>query len=187
MNYTLRIAGLCMALLFSTNSWSQDEPEWLRIQPFEFIAGILDIHIDNNGNGYVVGNRGFIYRTNDNGDTWELQESGIISDIKRIEALPGSDTQTAFALGNPTLQTTNGGQTWTPYDPDDLPGAVAELVLLNDDQWIAAGLNSRLYRTLDGGQTWFDLFGNGVVDNGKLLVGVGDSHAFFLDNAGILS
>ena len=118
MNYTLRIAGLLMALLLSTNIWSQDEPEWVRIQPFEFIAGILDIHIDENGNGYVVGNNGFIYRTNDNGDTWELQESGIESDIKRIEVLPGSNTQPAFALGNPTLRTMDGGQTWTFVSPD---------------------------------------------------------------------
>lgn len=186
MIYTLRMMGLCCALLLSLTLWSQEEPEWVRIQPFDFIEGVLDIHINEAGTGYLVGNRGFIYKTTDNGVSWELQESGQENDINRIEVLPGTNGQVAFALGVPIISTIDGGSNWSEYDADGLPNSIKELLLTNETNWLAAGNNSRLYQTSDGGTSWTDLTDAFGLESGNRIDAVDPQHAWFLSNAGTL-
>ena len=68
---------------------------------------------DNKGflTGYIPGNLGVLYTTNDGGYTWKRVEDVVGTTINKVHMV---NTSTGYAVGNKgvILRTTNGGSTW---------------------------------------------------------------------------
>lgn len=62
--------------------------------------------------GYIVGNSGKIYKSNDQGSSWSEQNSGVSTKLNAVYAISNTD---AIAVGDygTILKTTNGGTNWT--------------------------------------------------------------------------
>ncbi|MCX6234316.1 MAG: YCF48-related protein [Bacteroidetes bacterium] len=102
---------------------------------------------------------GMILFSNDGGDTWTRQGGGS-------QALKGIDVEDVWALDennvwavcseNVILKTTDGGQTWTRVQAQDIPGN-PELMCISivdkNNIWIS-GANGVVYNSTDGGYTW---------------------------------
>ncbi|MEA5461867.1 YCF48-related protein [Arcicella sp. LKC2W] len=61
--------------------------------------------------GYVIGNAGLIYKTNDGGNTWTQQISGVSSNLRDITII-SSNTAMIVGPNGVLLKTQNGGETW---------------------------------------------------------------------------
>ncbi len=62
--------------------------------------------------GYIVGNSGKIYKSNDQGSSWSELSSGVSTKLNAVYAISSTD---AIAVGDygTILKTTNGGTNWT--------------------------------------------------------------------------
>ncbi len=86
-------------------------------------SGVMDelkgIHFVDSQTGWIVGAGGVILKTTNGGTDWILQNSG--SSAYNLSAVQFLDAQNGWAVGisggtsSASLQTTNGGNTWTPF------------------------------------------------------------------------
>ncbi len=88
------------------------------IEP-EKSGGFLGISFIDSIYGTVVGYGGIIYRTNDGGNSWFKQESGVVTELKAV-SFSDSITGTIVGDGGIILRTINGGYSWVrqylPFD-----------------------------------------------------------------------
>lgn len=61
--------------------------------------------------GWVVGNNGFVARTTNGGDSWQVQVSGVTYNLTGVKFL---NNRIGYAIGSSVLYTNDGGVTWTP-------------------------------------------------------------------------
>ena len=96
--------------------------------------------------GYDQG--GLIIHTNDGGDTWDRQESGVDYDLTDVEF---SDSLNGWVCGSKTLRTENGGLTWQIVTDDPwkkLSSLSPQLC------WILHTNYGIIKKTTDGGKNW---------------------------------
>ena len=135
-----------------------------------------DIDAVDENTAYVLsignGNASRIYKTSDAGKSWTLQFRN--DDPKRfLDAMSFWDAKHGIVIGDSIdrrfdiLLTANGGQTWTPVPPDNLPPALENegafaasgtniAVYGKRDAWIGLGAanHARVLHTSDGGRHW---------------------------------
>lgn len=129
-------------------------------------ANLYDLCFVDANHGWAVGDRGAIWRTQDGGKTWNLQESPVAC---RLESVSFVDTQRGWIVGGETapfthrpsaviLKTEDGGQHWKRYGDALLPWLKG--VRFHDRQhgfaygWPSSMFPSGLFRTTDGGMHW---------------------------------
>lgn len=108
----------------------------------------------NENEGFIAGDNGIIYNTNDGGETWTQQTTPTTEDLNSIYFI---DELTGFAVGDNTsfFKTTDSGTTWS------------EIILSIDNYWtfkkvyfftetkgIIVGSNGYVFYTHDAGDTW---------------------------------
>ncbi len=78
-------------------------------------SGIRDIYFVDPDNGWIVGNSGDIFYSNNGGTTWQRQNSGTTAKLVSIYFI---DNQKGFAAGydNTLLYTHDGGKNWNAVD-----------------------------------------------------------------------
>lgn len=139
---TPRVRPALPELIVARNSWEAIVPESLpeeRWVALQFIDGLT---------GWIGGESGSIYRTNDGGRTWRAvaTEAG-----GRIISLSFADWNCGWVLvEGAVLVTKNGGRSWRRQP---LEGA-ERLVRIDRERGWALGRGARLMRTIDGGETW---------------------------------
>ncbi|MBK8550977.1 MAG: T9SS type A sorting domain-containing protein [Ignavibacteria bacterium] len=69
-------------------------------------------HFFNDDKGFVVGQRGFIYRTTDGGQIWNNIPSSVTATLYKI-LFSNSTTGFVFGANGTILKSTNGGFNWT--------------------------------------------------------------------------
>ncbi|WP_319409409.1 YCF48-related protein [uncultured Desulfosarcina sp.] len=114
-----------------------------------------DFHFQNAKEGWVCGNSGVLFKTEDGGLTWEKKESGTYSSIFGIHFTDGNHG-VLVGEGGLVMTTSDGGKTWqaqeTPVDKHLLT-----LDFYDARNGMAAGDWGKIIATNDGGQTWQDV------------------------------
>jgi len=104
--------------------------------------------------GWAVGDSGRIINTNNSGNSWTVQNSGITSYLKCVCF---TDSLNGWIGGgyNSIGITTNGGTSWTWQHPSGEPNRTFMTVsfINNNTGWIADNFGGILHTT-DGGITW---------------------------------
>jgi len=129
-------------------------------------AELTDIQFVDPDIGFAVGERGVIWRSDDGGRSWKLQNSGVNC---RLEAVHFVDAKAGWAVGGyahphtrkttgVVLQTVDGGVSWRKM-PKGMTPALRDVKFLNARNGWAVGAGSSLapgglFHTRDGGFSW---------------------------------
>ncbi|MEN6406903.1 MAG: YCF48-related protein [Thermoguttaceae bacterium] len=147
-------------------------------------ARLVDVCFVDAQHGWVVGDRGVIWHTDDGGQQWRRQSSGVSCPLRTVWFC---DENIGWAAGGPSspythvsrgvlLSTTDGGQTWTLTPRLTLPGVRRLRFFDPRHGWLlgdrSAMYPSGVFTTEDGGRHWSPLPGGD---------GVAWSAADFLD------
>jgi photosystem II stability/assembly factor-like uncharacterized protein len=104
-------------LAFSTDNGGQDWTVLTGVTPIFGTVGITSVVYHSDGQVWICGNSGLVAYSNDNGNNWEAQSSGITNALYSISM---NASGTGFMAGNAgttaaskLLRTTNGGTNWS--------------------------------------------------------------------------
>jgi photosystem II stability/assembly factor-like uncharacterized protein len=152
------IYKLLFFLFFSSVLFAQDFSAVL--VPY-FKESMSDICFINDQTGWMCGNKGYIYKTTDGGDSWTEQNSGVTKNIQKLYFIDENLGYAGTTQGS-ILKTTDGGTTWTEYiygnaRPTVPFGYCDDLYFTNKDTGFVVGgalKNFFLFKTTDGGINW---------------------------------
>jgi photosystem II stability/assembly factor-like uncharacterized protein len=102
--------------------------------------------------GWIVGDQGHIWRSDDGGTTWTPQSSGTDAGLLRVQFVSTSTGWIVGALGK-ILKTTDGGSTWTELS-SGTSEALRGLSFVSASTGWVVGDTSLVLKTTDGGTTW---------------------------------
>ncbi|MDY7559406.1 YCF48-related protein [Pseudomonas sp. 10B1] len=138
---------------------------------------------------FIVGEQGCMFRSADDGQTWERVQSPYQGSLFGVIATAKPATLLAYGLRGNLLRSTNFGDTWTPIGLKGARGplefGLSGASLLPDDSLVLVGNGGSVMRSSDNGQTFvvtnrsdrISLAGVTVNDKGDLiLVGQGGVH-----------
>jgi len=133
---------------FSDNQFSEDDfrLDSLSIMKEEF----KDIQFIGD-EGWVVGSKGIILNTKDNGKSWTISKWGdfTLNDIHMLNSQRGFISADSGVI----LITENGGRHWSVYDTKDVT-LNFNSISFNDATGIITGNKGRMLYTTDSGQNW---------------------------------
>ena len=126
-------------------------------------SDLLRLSFLDSARGWAVGRQGTILKTSDGGRKWELQDSGLDSDINCVFMLndrlgwaiswrPFVDTLTFY--GTRLLHTTNGGTDWMSTDFPVRGKYFHSIMFLDSTNGWLGGEEGLLYRTSNAGASW---------------------------------
>jgi len=142
--------------------------QWIRQSPVPTHKLLRDICFIDHSTGWVFGDDGAVFRTDDSGDTWADQSidtyfevlQGIFLDHDTGWIAVSSDQQDAWGY---IYKTVNGGNSWDQQYFDQI-SAILDLSFINHDTGWALALCNRQYpaeihknfflKTTDGGENW---------------------------------
>jgi photosystem II stability/assembly factor-like uncharacterized protein len=145
--------------------WGDDEGVWATtdgggkwtMRPLPHIAGgaytsYSDIDFPGETTGWAVGDAGTILKTDDGGETWKAQVSGVSASLTAVDFV---STTTGFAVGKSgrILRTRDGGSHWVKLDSGTQKRLTAVCFLNASRGWVVGNSGVRL-RTANGGRTW---------------------------------
>jgi photosystem II stability/assembly factor-like uncharacterized protein len=102
----------------------------------------------------VVGDRGHVLRSTDQGRTWTQV---IVPARAMLTGVSFADAQHGWAVGHDgvILATTDGGQTWARQDDgQDLETVYLDVFFRDAQRGFAVGAYGKFMATTDGGKTW---------------------------------
>jgi len=114
----------------------------------------VTIEVPRSATQWRIGAAGVIEHSADAGATWNLQPSGVISDLLAASAVSDNVCWVVGRAGT-ILRTTDAGAHWVKLRPpivDDFTSVVAV-----DARQATVSLATGAYQTLDGGVTWNNL------------------------------
>ena len=126
------------------------------------------VNFTDESNGWVAGTRGIILHTADGGETWEMQDSGLLDPEENFDLVMAEDIAlNRIHFADPyygwvcgewgiVLRTIDGGETWELLDTG-VEGTLFDVDFVTRDLGIAVGIDGVLVRTIDGGETWENL------------------------------
>jgi photosystem II stability/assembly factor-like uncharacterized protein len=138
---------------------------WLEYQRDYSDVFLSGISFTDESNGWVVGTNGTILHTADGGNTWELQDSGLLDPNKNFEMVMAEDIalnrvyfvdpEYGWACGEwgVILRTIDGGKTWELSDTG-VDKTLFDVDFVNRSLGIAVGVDGIVIRTTDGGSSW---------------------------------
>jgi photosystem II stability/assembly factor-like uncharacterized protein len=112
---------------------------------------LYDVHFVNLTSGWVVGNDGTILHTDDGGENWIEQDSGVSSQLRGVAFANGSK---GWVVGDNgvILHTSDGGENWE-QQLSGTSNSLSGLSFVSDTEGWVVGENIILH-TDDGGTTW---------------------------------
>lgn len=119
--------------------------------------------IDRN-NGWIVGDEGTVFSTDNGGKSWTEQRSGTKAQLFNVSA---SDKYFVFAVGTggTLVRSVNGGRTWE-RQPIGVSKDLNDIQFTEKDRAVITGDDGTLLVTVDRGATWVR---RDVPTNGRLL------------------
>ncbi|OAI91250.1 WD40/YVTN/BNR-like repeat-containing protein [Pseudomonas putida] len=137
----------------------------------------------------IVGEQGSLYRSSDDGQTWEKLESPYEGSFFGVIGTAQANTLLAYGLRANLYRSTDFGSTWQPISLQAARGplqfGLASATLLDDGSLVLVGNGGTVLRSSDDGQT-FSVFNrpdrlalagaSGLSDGNLILVGQGGAH-----------
>src|SRR5262245_44957631 len=135
-------------------------------------AALADVSFVNRSHGWAVGERAVIWHTENGGETWRQQSSGVTCRLNSVcfiddrhgWAVGGANRPYSDATQGVVLRTVDGGQTWITMPRLMLPTLTrVKFFSANDGVAIGAGSSffpSGVFATRDGGREWQPLAGD---------------------------
>ncbi len=149
-SFSYFISLLLIVVLASNNATIGQEWDLINPNPtYEYIQGVDFI---NNNTGIICGYYGEIFKTENDGLTWEPKES---TTCKHLWSVAFINADTGFAVGNvgTILKTIDAGETWIQL-PQPVPTDLFYICFYDElNGWIAGTYNT-IIRTRDGGNNW---------------------------------
>ena len=126
----------------------------------EGVKGLTGIptSIANDGtNFYMVTNDGNVYKSTDNGKTWENIYYGG-SNVKFTKIAVSAEGKVAAVCGNGNIYiSTDGSSSWERKRVDDGSGDYKwYTVAFDGEKLVVAGANGQIYSSEDNGETWIN-------------------------------
>ncbi len=147
------ILVLCILLPVTRAETKSDDIEWSEMARLVPKSLLLDV-AEADGRIFVVGDRGHILVSGDNGATWVQPRVPARSMLNAVAALDGNQ---AWAVGHDSvvLHTSDGGKTWERqhWAPDDA-SPLFDVWFENANHGLAVGAYAYVLETHDGGKTW---------------------------------
>jgi photosystem II stability/assembly factor-like uncharacterized protein len=114
---------------------------------------LFGVYFNNAGVGWVVGNIGVIFHTNNNGSNWVLQESGVKE--VTLRAITCVDDKHCWVVGGEgtVLRTEDGGNIWQKSEAKTDSDLMAVEFVNRSTGWIV-GDGGLILHTNNGGLTW---------------------------------
>ena len=165
-----------IVILISTLIFSQAEWEYLGLAGGE----IFDIEIDDNGNIYAAMYYGPVYKSSDNGITWELKNNGLPSSFGT--KLDHINNQIYLATNAGLYKSTDGANSWFRI-AQSIPISYFDEVQVIPNGYIFTSVfnmgTGGVFRSTDEGVTWqpTSYAGFGAVD-----IGINSNGVMFLGN-----
>jgi photosystem II stability/assembly factor-like uncharacterized protein len=120
---------------------------------WHYNAGGRLLGVKSRGNNiWVVGAQGLILHSTDRGDTWNIRESGLTTDLRGV-SFP--DDLHGWAVGDYgyVLRTTDGGYNWQIQTQLNTPWGWGVCFVDSIHGWICGPIDT-VYKTTDGGAIW---------------------------------
>ncbi len=156
--------------------WFKDEQEGLAVGAFGMIFRTADgglswrsmiDRVDNHegyhyygiaraGALYLACEGGLLFRSDDNGKTWQRLASPEAGSFFGIIGATGGAYVIAYGLGGIAYRSVNRGVSWEPVDKPP-SGSLSGASLLSDGSVVMAVNTGALLRSSDGGRTFFPL------------------------------
>ncbi len=128
------------------------ETDWEQLDTQVFESPFLnDLFFIDDLRGWIVGEYGVVFVTEDGGKSWERQRTGEQAILFSV-AFEDSENGWAVGLGGLILHTTDGGQTWTARESPTAEGLYK--IELRNGNGVIVGDAGTLLRTGDNGHTW---------------------------------
>jgi photosystem II stability/assembly factor-like uncharacterized protein len=156
-------AVVCLVALASSVA---AQAGWVAERRGETGKDLNAVYFANDKRGWIAGDGGLVFRTDDGGKTWARQPSGVEESVNDIYF---RDKDEGYLLvGNKILTTGDGGTTWRAahtFAPAEFDGASPELYSVRfatkKRGWIVGSVSRRdevvdslLLYTDDGGASW---------------------------------
>ncbi len=106
--------------------------------PSSYTGSINGLTWANGSTAYICGEDGKIFKTENEGNTWTLQNTGVTTYLNDIYAAPG--TENVYVVGDmgTVLATGNGGTSWTQYNPG-APVWLSQVSNLGNNNFLISG------------------------------------------------
>jgi photosystem II stability/assembly factor-like uncharacterized protein len=117
---------------------------------------LLAVFFSSSNVGWVIGTNGTILHTEDAGEHWEKQDSGVTKDLNAIACISENDCWVVGRQGT-ILRTNNGGQQWANVSLKSSAGLNAVSFSAAQNGW-AVGDDGLVVHTQDGGLTWMQQY-----------------------------
>lgn len=116
-----------------------------------FFAGPQTGFFGPRGTGWIVGDDGTVYATEDGGESWTLLAGGR----QRLAAADFATPRIGWAVGadGAILHTRSGGRWWTPQQSGTRE-ALTDVHALSTTEAVVVGEGGAVLRTTDGGERW---------------------------------
>jgi photosystem II stability/assembly factor-like uncharacterized protein len=112
--------------------------------------------------GWAVGSGGTIIRSYDEGDTWQLLDSG--SGVWDLHAVSFIDRQRGWVVGaGVILGTTNGGDSWEVLKQGEW--SLLDVAFRDERTVLAVGANRLIFLTINHGQDWIQVDVDDILDD----------------------
>ena len=155
-----------------TTSKKQIRYEWKTVMEGDWSAHLYDVHFISETHGWAVGNsvevtpehdsgeggESLIVHTNDGGNTWHQQNSGVFG--KPLRKVYFRSALEGWAIGEEgvLIHTADSGQTWESIETS-IEKNLNDLVIQKKTGWIVGDWGT-LLKTNDSGQTFTEIDGS---------------------------
>lgn len=125
--------------------------QWFQLNNWTMDYFYSTFFVDQN-TGWIVGQNGGIYKTQDGGITWEVQLSGVTTNLYSVFFI---SPNIGWVVGSASiiLKTTDGGSNWIPQYTSVNTWFNEAFFINNTEGWLVGGNGTFLF-TVDGGETW---------------------------------
>jgi len=150
----MKILNLFLFFLISTNLCIGQFEQCTNVK---FDANLTDVHFVNENEGIVVGNDGFIARTEDGGESWtQIVINNSKIDFLKVDFFNDqvgiAIARSPFGPDKPLYKTMDAGKTWEPADI--VNNRFIDIAILNESTCVITGTPLAIIRSVDQGETW---------------------------------
>jgi photosystem II stability/assembly factor-like uncharacterized protein len=130
-------------------------PDEGRREPLVDFPGHVSLHygvkLHSSGRGWIVGEQGALFLTDNGGTSWQKVPTGIQSTLQAV-AFADANWGCAVGLDGVILQSADGGKTWRSYQ-SPVQTALYNVAISGTSGW-AVGDAGVILNSTDAGRTW---------------------------------